>query len=215
MRLKSSVIGRKISTITTLSTHHALYNVGVYADVNIINLLPRKGATVVARALWKALKRGLDEEVIGKLLESITLTDTIERSISTALSRSCINGRLDLLKVLLDAGASINMSMYSGETALYVAASRGLSRIFELFLDSAYPVRQGDCTPDAFNPDTSLTGLTGCANVIHLLLMKHADAKRLLSKALSFSSSPGSRDAAKLLFETCEAYHKAFLSERS
>lgn len=51
-----------------INDHHSLYTAAPYPNVNVIKLLLHRGATVGERALRKALKRGLDTDVINKLL---------------------------------------------------------------------------------------------------------------------------------------------------
>ena len=52
----------------------------------------------------------------------------------TALMWAAHFGHTDVVKLLLDHGAKVNVKMASGETALMRAASRGHAAIVELFL---------------------------------------------------------------------------------
>ena len=54
------------------------------------------------------------------------------------------NGRVDMLRALLDAGAPVDQTMAHGETAMYVAAQRGRPAVVELMFERG-------CAADAVN----------------------------------------------------------------
>jgi len=55
---------------------------------------------------------------------------------NTPLMWACIEGREDLVQVLVEQGANVNMQNYEGETALYHAASMGFHSICSFLLEN-------------------------------------------------------------------------------
>ncbi|KAH9226898.1 hypothetical protein K456DRAFT_1754459 [Colletotrichum gloeosporioides 23] len=177
-------------------------------DQEVVQLLLQKGANPNATKgdYGGPLNAAVDEgnkKVIQMLLDAGANPD---HYLSAALSRECHTGNYDLVPVLLNAGANVDTPSGAGETAIFIAATRGLQDTFELFLDTACESRQDSNIHDSAVENISLPEHT---DVTNLMLMEEADAKKLLSKALVRSSSPGGRETAKILYKFCQAYQKA------
>ncbi|XP_043279723.1 ankyrin repeat domain-containing protein 27-like [Venturia canescens] len=86
----------------------------------------------------------------------------------TALHVACDHGHTEMVEILLDAGASINLKTINGRTPLHLASSRGWIKIVKLLLNC------GNCDINAIDVlgDTSLhlVARSGNVRIVQLLI---------------------------------------------
>jgi ankyrin repeat protein len=58
----------------------------------------------------------------------------------TPLHFACIDGNIDIVKVLLENGVDVNLTNASGQTPLHVACSKGHTDVVQLLIDSGVRV---------------------------------------------------------------------------
>ena len=86
------------------------------------------GPSDKAEALWEAARKG-DAPTVKRLLDEGVNVDTPFRYGATALSYACDRGNLEVVKILLERGADVNVKdTFYGATPLTWAASPAMAR---------------------------------------------------------------------------------------
>tara|TARA_R110002050_G_scaffold81205_6_gene173601 strand:+ start:2100 stop:2486 length:387 start_codon:yes stop_codon:yes gene_type:complete len=90
--------------------------------------------------LHDAVRNDADPKALSKLLKkkAVSINHQDSDNLQTPLHVACIEGRLDLVKVLLKAGAQPNIRDSSGWTPLHCAAKQGHLRICEALLQNKH-----------------------------------------------------------------------------
>lgn len=97
-----------------------------------------------ALTLYDAVERG-DINTVKELIAEGAKTDVKEGVYAqTALHAAARNGRSDIIRILLDAGADVNSRDYWGDTALEYAAYKGSIESVKLLLDNGADVNSKD-----------------------------------------------------------------------
>jgi len=86
-----------------------------------------------------AFMEGVNEQ----MLESVDYDelDARDHNGNTPLMWAAANGNLQLVELLVDQGAAVNMQNFVGETALYLAAARGFDKICTLLVENGADTR--------------------------------------------------------------------------
>jgi ankyrin repeat protein len=98
-------------------------------------------------ALWIASAEG-QLKMLEKLLSKARGDDRLPKSLDVALRAGVLGGHVDLIPLLLAAGADINSRDESGQTPLMFAAIRGLEGTWEMQTKKEYPQRPGRAKTD-------------------------------------------------------------------
>ena len=120
----------------------------------------------------------------------------------TALMMASTNGRTEVVKLLLDKGAEVNLKNNYGITALFMASANGHTEIVKLLLDKGAEV-------NVKNTDDGVTALfmasaNGHTGIVKLLLDKGADVNVKNTygiTALFMASAHGHTEVARLLLD--------------
>ena len=100
-----------------------------------------------ASSLWEAAERG-DAGAVQRELDTGTPVDVAGRTQWTALHRSADRGWLNVLRVLLSAGANPGRTTETGrDTALHLAAARGHADIARELLKGGVRRSTPTCAP--------------------------------------------------------------------
>ncbi len=154
----------------------ALYKAIKRSDVTGITELVKQGVDITGiiggtdTALVAAMKIDKEEDrvpFVHYLLWFQAPIDAVDKQGLTALHYAALKGHAEALCVLLEAGATVNLSKYSGETALTLAALNGHATCVEALLAAGADPNKGK-----LNGQTPLSGaaLKGHAACVRLLL---------------------------------------------
>lgn len=165
-------------------------------DVNKQN---KAGYTCIMLASLAQLREGSDRSVLQRLFKLGDINVKAAQHGQTALMLAVSHGRLDIVKMLLEAGADVNIQDEDGSTALMCAGEHGHVDIVRVLL--SHP----DCDPTLKDNDNS-TALTIAMEAGHkdigVLIYAHTSISRGSSPLSSFrakkrtasaSSTPPSR----------------------
>jgi ankyrin repeat protein len=106
------------------------------------------GADVLAQgklqgdALWIASADG-HHKILETLLSKARGDARLPKSLEVALRAAVLNGQLDVVPLLLHAGADVNSLDEAGESLLMLASIRGLEGVWEIQTKKAFPQRPG------------------------------------------------------------------------
>jgi len=103
--------------------------------------------------------------------------------------------REDLIQLFVDQGAYVNMQNFTGETALYLAASRGFSRICSFLLENG--------------ADISISTLEGC-NAVHIAAANgHIEVLQTLARNGAFMNAQDEEGDAPIHYAIREGQEMA------
>lgn len=149
-------------------------------SADIARLLIDRGADVNAKARLEKQQREMLERQ-NKAFEEVEKRTgkrfgvdlgPFDRPLVTPLIMAARNGRLDVVRVLLEHGADVNAADHSGKTALAYASFHGKKELIELLLaHGAKPAVDGESTGDALHS----AAMAGKVETIELLLAKGHD----------------------------------------
>jgi hypothetical protein len=134
------------------------------------NRYPMKDITLKTKSMpWsKAIKTG-DIETLQKMIECIDINENNGRT--SLLGYACSNGKEDIVKMLLEKGADVNLEI--GRPAIIGAAIGGNSNILEIIINKGADVNSRD--------ERGMTALMCAARgnrtqIVKILLANGADA---------------------------------------
>lgn len=124
--------------------HYAVSNsnfdlISMLLNTNLcnVNLLNNAGYTCVMLVSLAKLQTVKDRAVIQKLFGAADVNIPAKKHNQTALMLAVSHGNFEMVKLLLEAGAKINMQDNDGSTALMCATEHGRIDIVKLLL--SYP----------------------------------------------------------------------------
>jgi len=194
----SNVIQRFNDMNILVSPSTIVYSTSLY---NIPNIRQRwVDQTPPTHALHLAASAGLNSAVI-RLLEGGYDIDEKDRSGSTSLYYSCLNGDLDILQILIGKDADVNAQGGHFGSALQAASTVGHEQIVKLLLDKGADVNaQGG----EFGSALQAASAGGYEQIVKLLLDKGADVNAQgedYGSALQAASEGGHEQIVKLLLD--------------
>lgn len=146
-------------------------------EIAIVQFLLSSGANI--NAVGGETKTALHKAASCKF-QQIIVGGSVDKSDITALDLG-----MEILRLLLAAGANVNAANYGGDTALHIAASAGLSEVVGLLLESGALIEAID-----HNHSTALHNATaaGHTSVVSRLLLHGAntEARKRLGKNYRF-----------------------------
>jgi ankyrin repeat protein/mannosyltransferase OCH1-like enzyme len=118
----------------------------------------------------KAVRRD-NLENVQHLIDSGFAIDTKHQFNTTALYYSCLDGHVEMTKLLLKNGANPNIAIISGDTPLYVASSKGHLEIVKLLIEAGANI---EAKVDGKNTALFIAAHNHHKDVVALLLEKGA-----------------------------------------
>ncbi|XP_077981060.1 uncharacterized protein LOC144436210 [Glandiceps talaboti] len=187
----SKGILEKVVNLADGNGNTALHYCVSHGNFSIVDLLlatgvcdPNKqnkaGYTPIMLASLAVLKSEQQKTVIQKLFTVGNVNIRATQAGQTALMLAVSHGRQDMVKLLMEAKADVNMQDEDGSTALMCASEHGHLEIVKLLLS------QPDCNPNLFDND-------GSSALAIAMEAGHRDIGVLLYAQMNFSknSSPG------------------------
>ncbi|XP_050314629.1 uncharacterized protein LOC126749060 isoform X2 [Anthonomus grandis grandis] len=155
----SSVLFHYIVNMTDASGNTAMHYAVSHGNFDVVSILldskvcdinrsNKAGYTCVMLVSLAQVKNQTDANVVRRLFHLADVNIRASQHGQTALMLAVSHGRLDMVKMLLEAGADINIQDEDGSTALMCAAEHGHIEIVKHFLS------QLDC-------DSNITDLDG------------------------------------------------------
>ncbi|XP_044256922.1 KN motif and ankyrin repeat domain-containing protein 2-like [Tribolium madens] len=192
----SSVLLQYIVNMTDESGNTAMHYAVSHGNFDVVSILldskvcdinkPNKaGYTSVMLVSLAEVRSQTHANVVRRLFQLADVNIRAKQHGQTALMLAVSHGRLDMVKMLLEAGADINIQDEDGSTALMCAAEHGHDEIVKHFLT------QPDC-------DSSITDIDGStalkiameAGHRHIGVLLYAHQRRLYGKKKSKPASP-------------------------
>uniref|UniRef100_A0AAR2LYT3 KN motif and ankyrin repeat domains 3 n=1 Tax=Pygocentrus nattereri TaxID=42514 RepID=A0AAR2LYT3_PYGNA len=178
------------NTALHYSVSHSNFTVvGLLLDTGMCNVdqQNKAGYTAVMLAALSAVKEEEDMLVVKKLFSLGNVNAKASQAGQTALMLAVSHGRQEMVRALLECGASVNIQDDEGSTALMCASEHGRAEIVSLLLE------QPGCDISIVDNDGSNAlsiALEASHNDIAVLLYAHMN----YSKAQADVSSPSQRD---------------------
>ncbi|XP_060516365.1 uncharacterized protein LOC132695849 isoform X2 [Cylas formicarius] len=155
----SSLLLEYVVNMTDVSGNTAMHYAVSYGNFDVVSILldskvcdinkPNKaGYTSVMLVSLAEVRSQTHANVVRRLFQLADVNIRAKQHGQTALMLAVSHGRFDMVKMLLDAGADINIQDEDGSTALMCAAEHGYIEIVKHFLN------QPDC-------DSSITDVDG------------------------------------------------------
>jgi len=146
---------------------------------------------------------GADE----RMLESVDYDqlDARDHNGNTPLMWASLNGNAQLVELLIDQGAAVNMQNFVGETALFIAAARGFDKICTLLVENGADTRFANI--DGATP-THIAAAGGYVDVVKTLV-SHGSFVNCVDEEgdtpLHYAVREGKKDIIELLVKYCGA----------
>ncbi|XP_062411460.1 KN motif and ankyrin repeat domain-containing protein 3 [Sardina pilchardus] len=161
------------NTALHYSVSHSNFSVvGLLLDTGVccVDQQNKAGYTAIMLAALSAVKEEDDMEVVKKLFSQGNVNAKASQAGQTALMLAVSHGRQEMVRALLECGASVNVQDDEGSTALMCASEHGRAEIVALLLD------QTDCDISVVDNDGSNAlsiALEASHNDIAVLLYAH------------------------------------------
>ena len=136
----------------------------IFIATLIVGQLPASG-------LWVAAHRNELDTVIALLAGETDVNEVEDTFQETALHIACLQGNVDIVRVLLNAGVNVNQLDIRGESPLYKASRNGRSHVVDVLLEFRADVNQANN-----RGDTPLHAASGSGVVAVVLSLLHAGA---------------------------------------
>jgi ankyrin repeat protein len=149
----------------------------------------------------QAVKDGVDQKLIGELINQGNDINAKDKYGQTALMIAAENSNVDTIKLLLDHNVDINAIRNNGKTALVIAADKGSVEIVKLLLDKgANP--NIETNKDRSAPYYAIQN--GNSDISRLLIERGANVntkKQDVMSALMLATNLGREDLVRLLLD--------------
>ncbi|XP_063057139.1 KN motif and ankyrin repeat domain-containing protein 3 isoform X2 [Engraulis encrasicolus] len=161
------------NTALHYSVSHSNFTVvGLLLDTGVccVDQQNKAGYTAIMLAALSAVKEEDDMEVVKKLFSQGNVNAKASQAGQTALMLAVSHGRHEMVRALLECGASVNVQDDEGSTALMCASEHGRAEIVALLLE------QADCDISVVDNDGSNAlsiALEASHNDIAVLLYAH------------------------------------------
>ncbi|XP_018601442.1 KN motif and ankyrin repeat domain-containing protein 3 isoform X1 [Scleropages formosus] len=159
-------------------SHSNFAVVGLLLDTGMCNVdqQNKAGYTAIMLAALAAVTEEEDMRVVRKLFNQGNVNAKASQAGQTALMLAVSHGRLEMVRMLLACGASVNMQDDEGSTALMCACEHGRAEIVSLLLE------QSDC-------DISIVDNDGSNALSIALEASHNDIAVLLYAHMNYSKT--------------------------
>lgn len=142
----------------------------IIGDLATIKILTKNGADVTIKtpnnttALYLAAKHG-HADVVYHLLryEGVNINDKWDKSESTPLQAACLNGKIDVIKILLHKGADCRIRNKNDENALDWAAKSDNTRVLLRIIQEFIKIGENGNSEqfnELFNYENKINGFT-------------------------------------------------------
>jgi len=116
-----------------------------------------------------------------------------------------LNGRIDLVRALVDQGSFVNHQNHNGETALYWASSQGFEQVVDLLIENGSHLNI--CNLDGVSP-THVAAANGHCNIVAKLIRNGAYVNSqddVKDSVLHFAVREGRKEVVEFLVQVCKA----------
>jgi len=116
-----------------------------------------------------------------------------------------LNGKLDMVRTLVDQGSFVNHQNHNGETSLYWASSLGHEQIVDLLIENGSNLNV--CNLDGVSP-THVAAANGHCNILARLIRNGAYVNSqddVKDSVLHFAVREGRKEVVEFLVQVCKA----------